>query len=311
MPKISVIIPVYNKEKYIANTLQSVLNQKFTDFELILVDDGSTDASASIIKSFPDSRIRFFRQENKGVSHARNFGSTQAQSDLLAFLDADDIWYDNHLEEIIQLYNTFPEAAFFGTAYRIQYNDKLIKDFVLNLPKERNLIKRFYRYDKGQALFFTSNFAVKKGIFEFEGGFNPEVHSEDTELFLKLGLHYALGYSKKITMLHLNEADNSLFAHYKTDKKAAILQTFVEAEQQDKDLKAFLDLNRYAWALEYIQNGEKEKARELLKQIDLKTLNIKQKILLKSPAYFIFLLKKIQRILRKKGIYLTAFSKPN
>jgi len=308
MPEISVVIPVYNKEKYIAKTLQSVLNQKFTNFELIIVDDGSTDNSASIIKSFGDKRIRFFSQSNQGVSQARNFGAQQAQSGLLAFLDADDIWYDNHLQEIFYMYNHFPEAAFFATAYQIKYNEKLIKDFVLNLAGDYHLIKRFYRYDKGQALFFTSNFAVKKGIFEFEGGFNPKVHSEDTELFLKLGIHYTLGYSKKITMLHLDKTDNSLFEQYKTDKKAAILKSFNEEEQKDKALKAFLDLNRYVWALEYKQAGQKAKARELQKQIDVNNLNFKQKLLLKTPAFITSMLKKMQLSLRKKGIYLTAFS---
>ena len=309
MPKISVVIPVYNKERYIAQTLNSVLNQVFTDFELIIVDDGSTDNSVNIIKSFSDERIRFFSQRNSGVSQARNFGAGQAQSDLLAFLDADDIWYENHLQEIMELYNRFPEAAFFGTAYQIKYNDKLIKDFKLNLPGDYHLLKRFYRYDKGQALFFTSNFAVKKGIFEFEGGFNTEVHSEDTELFLKLGIHYALGYSNKITMLHINEADNSLFAHYQTEKKAAILKSFEDQEKKDAALKAFLDLNRYVWALEFLQTGQKDKAVELIKQIDKQNLNLKQKLLLKSPSFLITALKKIQRFMRNRGVHLTAFSR--
>ena len=308
MPRISVIIPVYNKEKYIAKTLQSVLSQTFTDFELIVIDDGSTDNSAQIIKSFSDERIRFFSQENAGVSHARNFGARQAETGLLAFLDADDIWYENHLEEIMNLYHLFPEAVFFGTGYQIKYNDKLIKDFVLNLPGEHHLLKRFYQYDKGQALFFTSNFAVKKGIFEYEGGFNPQIHAEDTELFLKLGLHYSLAYSKKITMLHINEADNSLFANYKTEKKAELLSHFKKAEQEDKALKAFLDLNRYVWALEFLQAGKHQKAQELIRQIDKKNLTLKQKLLLKTPRLLLVSLKKLQALLRSRGIHTTAFS---
>jgi glycosyltransferase involved in cell wall biosynthesis len=307
MPEISVIIPVFNKEKYIANTIQSVLNQTFKDFELIIIDDGSTDHSIEIIKGFSDPRIHIYQQENRGVSLARNFGASQSQSGLLAFLDADDIWYDNHLSEINQMYHHFPEAVYFATGYQIKYNEKLTKDYSFHFEKNPVLLYKHYQYDNGKALFFTSNFCVKKGIFEFEGGFNPHIHAEDTDLFLRLGLHYPLAYSQNITMLHINEADNSLFANYQTDKKVKLLENFIEAEKNDKKLKAFLDLNRFVWVIEYRLSGQTTKANKLLKQIELKNLNQKQKFLLSLPVFMLKRLKKIHKILLQSGLHWSRF----
>ena len=87
-----VVIPLYNKEVYIKNTLNSVLAQTIKDFEIIVVNDGSTDKSAEVVKSLSDPRIRLINQVNAGVSVARNRGINEAKADLIAFLDGDDEW---------------------------------------------------------------------------------------------------------------------------------------------------------------------------------------------------------------------------
>ena len=91
----SVIIPLYNKEKSVSSTLQSVLNQTFKKFEVIVVDDGSTDGSYDVVKQFKDERIRLIQKENGGVSSARNRGIQETKYDHVAFLDADDVWEPN------------------------------------------------------------------------------------------------------------------------------------------------------------------------------------------------------------------------
>ena len=90
MPKISVIIPLFNKGFIISETLESVLAQTFTDFEIVIVNDGSTDDSFEIVSQYSDDRIRLYNQENKGVSKTRNAEIEYAKSELIAFLDADD-----------------------------------------------------------------------------------------------------------------------------------------------------------------------------------------------------------------------------
>lgn len=307
-PFFSVIVPVYNKEKYIKKTLESILNQNFQDFEIIIVDDGSTDASIDIIKQFKDDRIFLHQQKNSGVAIARNVGGKLAKGKVLSFLDADDLWLPEHLSEIKSLFDKFNNAHFFATGYIIQYNDLLSKKFVYPFEKKQLIIQRFYQYNIKFPLFFTSNFSIKKDTFLQTKGFKPSIHGEDTEYFLRLGISYFLAYSQKITMIHLDKTDNSLFSHYNTNKKTAILESFKIVEQKDKHLKKYLDINRYVWAIEYKISGQNLKAQSLIDEINPKHLNYKQKILLQLPGSWLKFLTKIKDFLLKKGIRISVQS---
>ncbi|PIG91387.1 glycosyltransferase family 2 protein [Gloeocapsopsis sp. IPPAS B-1203] len=111
MSKVSVIIPVYNVERYIADTINTVLQQTYTNFEILIVDDGSPDKSIDICQKFADPRIRIIRQENRGVAAARNTGIRYSQGDYLAFLDADDLWLPNKLEKHIEHLESSPDVG--------------------------------------------------------------------------------------------------------------------------------------------------------------------------------------------------------
>jgi len=308
MSKISVIIPVYNKAQYLKKTIDSVLNQSMTDFELIIVNDGSTDQSIEIINSFNDKRIKFINQTNQGVAAARNLGVANAGSELIAFLDADDLWFPNHLAEILKLAETFPQATFFGTAYQIKY-ESIYKDIVYPFKNTRVLLDKYYRHDKGQALFYTSNFAVRKNIFLQEGGFKRQIDAEDTEFFLRLGTQYPMAYSRTVTMMHIKESENSLFSQYQLDKKVQLLDFFARLEQTDPDLKTYLDLHRFAWTMEYLLTGHKKKAQKLKRQIDHKNLNTKQtKNIIKLTAGNIAITKKNpKKTATKRCLYYRLF----
>jgi glycosyltransferase involved in cell wall biosynthesis len=309
MPFFSVIIPLYNKEKYIKKTIESILNQDFQDFEIIIINDGSTDASEEIVKNINDPRIKLYSQPNKGVSTARNKGIEIAKGQIIAFLDADDYWFPNHLQEIHNLSLRFPDTNLFATGYENLFTSGLIKKRVLNKNKQYLLLKPFYKYAQRWPLFYTSNFAVKKKLFEKEEAFKKHIHAEDTELFLRLGHRHALAYASTISMQHKKEAQNSLFASYNTHKKTLILSELKELEKKDSYLKSILDQNRFSWILEYKMNGEQEQANKLVRQIDKQNLNIFQKILLKLPGHVLKLLKHLQQKLIKQRIYLTPFSK--
>jgi glycosyltransferase involved in cell wall biosynthesis len=108
MKKVSVIIPVYNVEKYISATVQSVLDQTYKNFELLIVDDGSPDRSIEICQQFDDPRIRIIRQPNRGVAAARNAGIRQAEGEYIALLDADDLWVPQKLEKHVEHLNSMP-----------------------------------------------------------------------------------------------------------------------------------------------------------------------------------------------------------
>jgi len=137
MPLISIVIPLYNKERFIKETLDSVFNQSFTDYEIIIVNDGSTDSSVFIVNAIEDQRITVLSNQNKGVSHARNFGISKANSDLIALLDGDDLWEPNHLENLYNLYEKFPDCGLYATAYNKKYfNGEKIKASYNGLAKE-------------------------------------------------------------------------------------------------------------------------------------------------------------------------------
>jgi GT2 family glycosyltransferase len=114
---VSVIIPLFNKGPHIARCLVSVASQTFSDFEVIVVDDGSTDTGAAQAKSFPDDRVRVISQTNRGPGHARNRGVDAARGELIAFLDADDEWLPSYLSESVRLLTSNPEAATVSSGY--------------------------------------------------------------------------------------------------------------------------------------------------------------------------------------------------
>lgn len=124
---VSVVIPFYNKGPYIVRALTSVLAQTLQDFEVIVVDDGSTDGGAGRVMGFGDPRNRLIRQENRGVSAARYRGIEAARAELVAFLDADDEWMPRHLEALLRLREKCPQAGAYGTAYLLKESDSTVR----------------------------------------------------------------------------------------------------------------------------------------------------------------------------------------
>lgn len=144
---ISVVIPLYNKEAYIRRAIESVLNQTYSASEIIVVDDGSTDNSATIIENEYPS-VKLFRQKNAGVSAARNKGLLIAQTNLVAFLDADDEFCNEHLHHLNNLYCKFPSHILFGNSYmqlseqlvESQQLDYSVRNYVAEYPRNGGLI---------------------------------------------------------------------------------------------------------------------------------------------------------------------------
>jgi len=135
-PFFSVVIPIYNKAPHIARSIGSVLSQTFKDFELIIVNDASTDGSIEEVKKFNDSCICLLHREKPGPGGyaARNLGIKEAKGQWIAFLDADDEWYPNHLEKLYELSVKFPEIYFLGCGWQSQYN---------GIKKENAFVKEF------------------------------------------------------------------------------------------------------------------------------------------------------------------------
>lgn len=311
MPFFSVIIPLYNKEKYIEATLNSVLNQLFKDFEVIIVNDGSTDDSLRIVSQFKDSRITILEQKNLGASHARNKAIANAKGKFIAPLDADDLWYTNHLSELKKLIDSFPNAGVFCNNYEVKLNKHLIRkaNFNFEYNDAYLIIPDFFDANIYNYIATSSSSAFLKASFIKLGTYDTSLRTaQDLDIWIKFALKYDVAFNPCVTMTY-NHFDASSLSNskYNTDRYNFITN-FKEDESKNASLKKYLDVNRYALSLRCIASGEKELCKKLKSEIDYKNLNLKQKFLLNSPKFVLNLAKHIQDILKDNGIYFSANS---
>ncbi|WP_223549443.1 glycosyltransferase family 2 protein [Aestuariivivens sp. NBU2969] len=310
MPFFSVVIPLYNKEAYIADTLNSVLNQTFEDFEVIIVNDGSTDGSLEMASSFKDQRIKIFNQINQGASVARNNGIEQAQSEFIALLDADDIWYKNHLEELKKLIETFPEAGLFCSRYKTKISKKrMVKhDFGGFIDKDyRGIVPDFFKASLVDRVAHTSAIVVPKNTFNEYGGFEKTISSgQDLDLWIRIAANCEVVISNETTCIYRFEIPASLSKTPIISKQLVDFKKYEELEKRNKSLKQFLDLYRLEYAIHYRVGGNLLKSKEMLN--DIKSyIPLIPKILLTLPPIILKTLLIIKHRLKKAGIVFTIY----
>lgn len=199
---ISVVIPLYNKEKSIASTLQTVLNQTFTDYEIVIVNDGSTDGSVEEIEKVQDDRIRLVHQPNAGVSAARNRGIEEAKGDLIAFLDADDEWKPEYLATQYHLFQKYPECSVFACNYEFRdVSGKVTPTLIHKLPfvGEDGILSNYFEVAScSHPPLWTSAVMVKKQAMQAIGGFPLGIKSgEDLLTWARLAVNGMIAYSKR------------------------------------------------------------------------------------------------------------------
>ncbi len=314
MPKISVIIPLYNKEKAVKGTLESLLQQTFQDFEVIIVDDGSTDNSVQVVKEVSDQRIKLFQKENEGVSHTRNKAVAKATASHIAFLDADDLWESNHLEELWTLIQKFPEAGLYCAAYQKKYNEQLTLPFSSALVKKpknwQGYVDDFFEASLTDCIAWTSAVAMPKGVFEALGGFDTSIThgaGEDTDLWMRVALAYKVAYSNTITATHILDSDNRISNTPTLKRNYINLDKYEVQCKTNPSLKKFLDVNRYSLAMQHKMAGDIQSAKNYMGKLSPQNITRKQKILLYLPGSVLRYLKKKQQEKIARGVYLTPY----
>ncbi|MDH7444981.1 glycosyltransferase family 2 protein [Aquimarina sp. 2201CG14-23] len=314
-PLFSIIIPVFNKEDTIYNTLTSVLEQDFNDYEIIVINDGSTDNCENIILGFKDHRIQYISTENNGVSKARNLGIKKANGKLIAFLDADDYWYPNHLEVLSKSFQKFPDAGLYTTSYEKRFNHK--STFTANfnnINAESNIImivEDFFESSTIDAIAWTSACAVSKKVFDTIGVFDTSIThgaGEDTDLWIRIALKYNVILATFITATYHLDANNRISNTNTLERSFMDFGKFAEEEETNQSLKKYLDQNRYAISLLYKSAGDYETAKKYKNEIDYKNLNTKQRILLLVPRSILNFLKMIRyKFIVTANFKLSAF----
>lgn len=242
----SVVIPLYNKVDTIERTLRAVEAQVFRDFEVVVVDDGSADDSAAVVaqieRTFP---LRILTQVNAGVSVARNRGVAESYGKYIAFLDADDVWHKEYLQELAKIIELNPDAEFVGCSSEIVY-----ADYVMRM-KETGKIEKIFFYDEWPfySAIHTSSFAVSKTAFDRVGGFTPGCKFyEDAELYYKLAKHYPLYVSRRNLEYYYRDA---------------------EVKACSTSSKTCLDWPHWKWAESELANGSRDKALKRCIRIEL------------------------------------------
>lgn len=211
MPEISVVMPLYNKEVSVRRAIQSVLEQDMPDFELIIVDDGSTDQSFAQACQFQDPRIRFIQQTNQGVSRARNVGVSASKSHYVAFIDADDRYHPNFLSSMKRMMTDYPQACFYCCRFEVIDETGRLMQTRSYLPDSFSgpVTDFFSLYKKDRLLLCPSSFMVNKAAFFTVGGFSEDaVIGEDICLWIALALNGQVVVNNKIASTMFRNAEN-------------------------------------------------------------------------------------------------------
>ncbi|WP_299678990.1 glycosyltransferase family 2 protein [uncultured Dokdonia sp.] len=310
MPKFSVVISVYNKGDFIKNTLQSVLAQSVEDYEIIIVNDASSDHSEKTIQTVVSDKITYHAfSENKGAAATRNKGIALASGTYIALLDGDDIWDIEYLEEINTLIEKFPDHQVFATAITIEEHDgKRPSQYTFSNPENAaHLSLNYFESSYKNTLLTSSSTVIKKTIFDHIGTYDTSIKSgQDTDLWIRVGIHYPIAFSTR-SCASYTYAPISLYKSIRSVKHRPNFVAYETIEKENKALKKFLDLNRFSLVIRAKHWNEPKEAQFFIDRIDPKSLSKKQLKLLNAPAFIIKLLFGIKRILEKLGIRLGVY----
>ncbi|MFK7748734.1 MAG: glycosyltransferase family 2 protein [Kordia sp.] len=313
MPLFSVIIPLYNKEKYIQQTVESVLQQTFVDFELLIVNDASTDKSVSVVSQISDDRIQLIENpKNLGLSATRNHGISKAKGEIIALLDADDVWLPTFLETIQKLHISFPEATIYGTDYVETYTSQedLIpqKNIDPTLKGTSFLLPDFFEASMFQPIFCQSSLAFKREICTESEVFNSNItFAEDIDFYIKYGSKYRVAYHYEALANVRFDVPNQMSKNSIATKVLPDLDSYDEVAKKNNSLKKYLDLYRYIFASLYSLENAIPQRNAMLQNLDYANLTFKQRLLLKSPRFVLVFLKKMKGFLLKRNIRVTSF----
>lgn len=288
--RITVVIPAYNVEKYISRCIESALGQSFKPYEILVVDDGSTDNTAKLIKNY-DKVVRYVFQENSGSSSARNFGIRQAKGDWIAFLDSDDEWLEDHLLNFVNTVNDFSDIQWYGAPFKMLDENTRKVLFKVNKHhfKKNNIHTVFEDYMNvfpPKAYLSSPTMIIHKAVFNKVGSFDTSKKTAvDLDMWFRIGLEFPkIGYSYAEAAI-VYRRDFSLSTSKKWDPDKAI-KRFKECQSraEKRGMKKRADIRVSYWVKSLSKDALKKKDNKTLKKIYANfsdTLVLKEKIVFK------------------------------
>jgi len=307
MPFFSVVIPLYNKQFFIGNTLKSLLNQDFCDFEVIIINDGSTDESEKIVLEFEDQRIRYFTQINQGVSLARNYGIEKANANYIAFLDADDFWHPDFLAVMHQYIIQFPEHKVFASAIEIETSKTVFKPEYAIKESGDYAIVDYFESSVKESVIWTSSAVFNRNVFARSGVFNEQLKVlEDIDLWIRIGLHFKIVFIWKVLSRYVYDGA-SLSRNQMNYTYTNTFSAYSTAAKNNPALKKFLDLNRFSLAIKSKLMGDRSGFKKYLNEIQHENLDHKKRLLLQLPSFVLRILIQIRIFLANAGLISNVF----
>lgn len=301
----SVIMPAYNGERFIEDAIESVISQTYRNWELVIVNDGSTDNTLSVLSQYADNpKIKVITQPNGGVSAARNTAMQNASYDYFAFLDCDDLWLDNHLETLAKMVEQYPDAGTYATLAQIRLADgrKISNiDYFENRPDKAKgtvYIEDFfaeYDRDKKAKTHFPSCACVSRKAAEVCGGFKKGCKiGEDLAFFLTAAVYFPVVLSSEVTSVY--EKGNSTATKdvsfdpdwYFFEDVKKILGDETVAESTKKSIKNVMQWFTMRRCRHYIIDGKKKKAWKSFFEIGRSPKLFKDKLI----TFFVLLMPK-------------------
>ncbi|GAB3544103.1 glycosyltransferase family 2 protein [Spirosoma fluminis] len=295
----SVIIPLYNKADYIETAVASVLQQTFSQLELIVINDGSTDGSEQRLAAVNDRRLTVISQPNAGVSAARNRGVSVARYPLLAFLDADDWWHPDFLKELHVLITDCPDAVLYGSNYYyVKHGQNRVEDKGLAPGFTAGYIDYVALYAASFCVPINCSFVVvRRTAFEAVGGFKTELRlGEDFDLWIRLVLYGRVAYVNKPLAYSNQDVANRAIGQtqlYSPQAHVTFNLSFLRrAEDASPVLKTLTDGLRVRSMLPYYLAGQHtESVAQVLQEVNFSQQPVRVRLLYRAPkkwvqAYF-------------------------
>lgn len=229
----SVIVPLYNKEAEVEATIRSALAQSLQPFEIVVVDDGSTDRSAAVVEAIGSPLVRLIRQQNGGECAARNRAMAEARGTHFALLDADDCWKTDHLAEIDRLVAEWPDCGLYCAAFDIVSPTGVVPG---NCPTESGVVANFWRESMSRYVAIPSATVVPRVVVDRLGGFPVGMKmGGDQWMWVKVASHYAVCYTPYRGCNYSMVASNRSGAIYRPEQTPHSLEELMIMEQSDAE----------------------------------------------------------------------------
>jgi len=274
-PRVSVVIPAYNRRSYIRETLESVFAQTFRDFEVIVVDDGSTDGTEEVLALYGD-RIRSFRQDNRGPSAARNLGVRHARGRWIAFQDSDDLSANDHLESLFGFVEKHPGYGMVFANGGYLGGPEHGRETIVPRNSSRRVAAKGVTlgdlFEKG--IFRVQASLIAKSTLEEVGGFDESIRiGEDLDLAMRIWLSYPVAYLDKVVFLYRKHEGNLVSDNeLRLLENIRVIEKLVRESPRARELLGPARIARraayryYRLAKSCWKRSEKEKARRAIRE---------------------------------------------